>query len=67
METRERALLQESGIYEYTHPLEDAFAHKDRLDQLRLRFKEMNKADRRAVSAAQEERGRDQFSTIFTS
>lgn len=53
VETRERALLQESGIYEYTHPLQDAVAYKDRLDRLRLTIKEMNKADGRAVSAAQ--------------
>lgn len=53
VETRERALLQESGIYEYTHPLEDAVAYKERLDQLKLEIKEMNKADGRAVSAAQ--------------
>ena len=53
VETRERALLQESGIYEYTHPLEDAVAYKDRLDQLKSKIKEMNKADGRAVSAAQ--------------
>ncbi|MGY1409367.1 DUF4041 domain-containing protein [Luteimonas sp. A611] len=52
VETRERALLQESGIYEYTHPLDDAVAYKERLDGLRLRIKEMNKADGRAVSAA---------------
>ncbi|MEN1971284.1 DUF4041 domain-containing protein [Luteimonas sp. MJ204] len=53
VETRERALLQESGIYEYTHPLEDAVAYKDRLDRLKSKIKEMNKADGRAVSAAQ--------------
>lgn len=52
VETRERALLQESGIYEYTHPLEDAVAYKEHLDRLRLTIKEMNKADGRAVSAA---------------
>lgn len=53
VETRERALLQESGIYEYTHPLEDAVAYKDRLEGLRLRIKEMNKAEGRAITAAQ--------------
>jgi len=53
VETREQALLQESGIYEYTHPLEDAVAYKERLDHLKLEIKEMNKADGRAVSAAQ--------------
>lgn len=53
VETRERALLQESGIYEYTHPLRDAVAYKDRLDRLRLAIKEMNKTDGCAVSAAQ--------------
>lgn len=53
VETRERALLQESGIYEYAHPLEDAVAYKARLDRLQLKIKEMNKADGRAVAAAQ--------------
>lgn len=52
VETRERALLQESGVYEYAHPLEDVVAYKARLDMLRQRIKEMNKADGRAVSAA---------------
>lgn len=52
VETRERALLQESGVYEYAHPLEDAVAYKARLDMLRQRIKEMNMADGRAVSAA---------------
>lgn len=53
VETRERALLQESGIYEYAHPLEDAVAYKAHLDRLQLKIKEMNKADGRAVAAAQ--------------
>lgn len=52
VETRERALLQESGIYEYAHPLEDAVAYKQRLEELRLRIKEMCKANGGAVSAA---------------
>lgn len=52
VETRERALLQESGVYEYTHPLEDAVAYKSRLDSLRDRIKEMNKGDSRAITAA---------------
>ncbi|NJB78351.1 DUF4041 domain-containing protein [Xanthomonas arboricola] len=52
VETRERALLQESGIYEYAHPLQDAVAYKDRLDHIRGLIKELNKADGRAVVAA---------------
>ncbi|MBS7456019.1 DUF4041 domain-containing protein [Coralloluteibacterium stylophorae] len=52
VETRERVLLQESGVYEYTHPLEDAVACKVRLDAIRLDIKAMNKAEGRAVSAA---------------
>ncbi|MDL5366567.1 DUF4041 domain-containing protein [Xanthomonas sp. NCPPB 2654] len=52
VETRERALLQESGVYEYAHPLQDAVAYKDRLGQIRELIKELNKADGHAVVAA---------------
>ncbi|WP_434030658.1 DUF4041 domain-containing protein [[Pseudomonas] boreopolis] len=52
VETRETALLQESGVYEYAHPLQDAVAYKERLDYIRYLIKDMNKTDGRAVVAA---------------
>ncbi len=52
VETRERAVLQESGIYEYTHPLEDAVAYKNRLERLQTKIKEMSRTEGRAVLAA---------------
>ncbi|MFC3452524.1 DUF4041 domain-containing protein [Amycolatopsis speibonae] len=45
VETRELALLQQMGIYEYVHPLEDALACKDALSELRLKIKAAAKAD----------------------
>ncbi|WP_037338363.1 DUF4041 domain-containing protein [Amycolatopsis sp. MJM2582] len=45
VETRELALLQEVGIYEYAHPLEDALAYKDALTELRARIKTAAKTD----------------------
>ncbi|EME62654.1 DUF4041 domain-containing protein [Amycolatopsis decaplanina] len=45
VETRELALLQQVGIYEYAHPLEDALAYKDALGELRLKIKAAAKAD----------------------
>jgi len=39
-------VLQEVGIYRYHHPLENAVAYKDRLDELATRIAEMVKADR---------------------
>jgi Domain of unknown function (DUF4041)/T5orf172 domain len=38
-------VLQEVGIYRYHHPLENAVAYKDRLDELATRIAEMVKAD----------------------
>jgi hypothetical protein len=35
VETRESAILQEVGLYEYRHPLEDALAYKTRLTAVR--------------------------------
>lgn len=48
----EMALLQEVGIYEYHHPLENAEAYKARLADLRRRIKEMAKVDGGAIEAA---------------
>ncbi|GAA3864867.1 hypothetical protein GCM10022243_33900 [Saccharothrix violaceirubra] len=43
VETRETALLQEVGIYEYAHPLQDALAYKDALAALKQRIDAMAK------------------------
>jgi hypothetical protein len=45
VETREMAILQEVGVYEYAHPLEDALAYKDALDALKVRIRAAAKAD----------------------
>lgn len=45
VETEEMAILQEVGIYEYAHPLQDALAYKDALDELKVRIKAAAKAD----------------------
>lgn len=50
VETREINLLQELGIYEYAHPLEDAVQYKERLAHLRASIKELVKD--RAVTGA---------------
>ncbi len=39
VETDERALLQEVGYYQFSHPLDDAIAYRERLDALRGRIK----------------------------
>lgn len=48
---REEAILQEVGIYDYRHRLEDSPAYRARLDALRLRIKEMGKKDGGAINA----------------
>ncbi|KAA5835214.1 DUF4041 domain-containing protein [Saccharopolyspora hirsuta] len=45
VETRDLALLQEVGIYEYSHPLDDALAYKDALGALKQRIKDATKND----------------------
>lgn len=52
VETRESAILQELGVYEYQHPLEDAVAYKGELARLRDRIKTMNLKDGGAVSGS---------------
>ena len=47
----EMAILQEVGIYEYHHPLENAEAYKARLADLRRRIKEMAKVGGGAIQA----------------
>lgn len=44
VETRETALLQEAGIYQYRHPLDDAIAYKARVAGLQARIKDAVKA-----------------------
>jgi hypothetical protein len=46
VETRDELLLQEVGIYEYTHPLEDAVAYKAKLEEIKARYKAVAKHDR---------------------
>src|SRR5699024_1820856 len=48
----EMAILQEVGIYEYHHPLENAEAYKVRLADLRRRTKDMAKVGGGAIEAA---------------
>lgn len=44
VETRETAILQEVGIYQYRHPLDDAIAYKARLAGVQARIKDAVKA-----------------------
>jgi seryl-tRNA synthetase len=44
IETRETAILQEVGIYEYRHPLDDAPAYKARLSGIQAKVKDAVKA-----------------------
>lgn len=50
VETREINLLQDLGIYDFSHPLEDALQYKDRLTRLRTSVKALVKE--RAVTGA---------------
>lgn len=52
VETEDLALLQESGLYHYTHPLSDAVAYQAALEKLQAEIKSMNKKDGGAVLAA---------------
>ncbi|XVV02982.1 DUF4041 domain-containing protein [Actinosynnema sp. CA-248983] len=45
VETRELALLQEVGVYEYAHPLDDVLAYKEALATLKQRIKDAAKGD----------------------
>lgn len=44
VETREISILQEVGIYQYRHPLQDAVAYKARLSGVQARIKDAVKA-----------------------
>jgi hypothetical protein len=50
--TEETALLQEAGIYEYQHPLEDSVEYQDALKSLRDQIKAMAKTDGGAVTGS---------------
>lgn len=52
VETRETALLQEVGIYEYRHPLTDAIAYEKALSRLMDAVKAATKRDGGAIEAA---------------
>ncbi|MGW7681642.1 DUF4041 domain-containing protein [Kribbella sp. NPDC054772] len=45
IETNEVATLQEVGLYEYSHPLQDAVAYKARLSDLKDRYKVLARGD----------------------
>lgn len=47
--TRDEAILQEVGVYDYHHRLDDSVAYKARLDAIRVRIREMSKRDGGAV------------------
>jgi hypothetical protein len=51
VETSSLALLQEVGIYQYHHRLQDAAAYKERLDDISGRVRDMAKRDRGAVQS----------------
>jgi hypothetical protein len=42
---QETAILQEAGIYEYLHPLEDAVAYKTRLERIKDEIKSMTRGN----------------------
>lgn len=52
VETEDLALLQECGVYHYTHPLSDAVAYQAALEKLEAEVKDMNRKDGGAVLAA---------------
>jgi hypothetical protein len=51
VETREAAILQEVGIYDYRHPLSDAVAYQQALDRLQASIKSATKRDGGAILA----------------
>lgn len=50
--TEEVALLQEAGVYEYNHPLEDSVEYQDALKGIREQIKAMTKRDGGAVKGS---------------
>src|SRR5690606_25162058 len=51
VETKDLALLQEAGVYEYQHPLADVVAYKAELAKVRDRIKTMARTGRAVVGA----------------
>lgn len=50
--TEETSILQEVGVYEYRHPLDDSVAYKDELSRLQGRIKFMARTAGGAIEAA---------------
>lgn len=50
--TEDTELLQEAGVYNYSHPLSDVVAYQDRLKGLQKEIKAMNRKDGGAINAA---------------
>lgn len=50
VKTRDEEILQEVGLYDFRHRLEDSVAYKDRIESVRARQKEMCKKDGGAVT-----------------
>jgi hypothetical protein len=50
--TEETSILQEVGVYEYRHPLDDSVAYKDELSRLQGRIKFMARTTGGAIEAA---------------
>lgn len=51
VETRELAVLQEVGIYQYRHPLDDSLAYKAKLSGISAQIKDAVKAQRAVVGS----------------
>lgn len=49
--TQEEDILQEIGIYQYRHPLDDSVAYRDQLKKLQARIKSMATKDGGAIQA----------------
>lgn len=50
--TEDLQILQEVGVYKYSHPLSEAVAYQSRLDRIDQTIKEMNKKEGGAIHAA---------------
>ena len=53
VETRDAILLQEVGLYEYRHPLDESTAYKAALDQTRARLQSLVRAGHAVISPAE--------------
>jgi hypothetical protein len=52
VQARDEMILQEVGVYDYHHRLEDSVSYKTQLDSIRRRIREMSKRDGGAVVGA---------------